>query len=81
MAHTAPLLYRGMVRNAAPMPPVVPVRHRRCREGGGRTSKAVFVSRGEAKALTRHGRRTDGVKPYRCRWCGGWHLGHARRRR
>jgi hypothetical protein len=53
----------------------LPIRERAC------TSKAVFVSRGEAKALTRHGRRTDGVKPYRCRWCGGWHLGHARRRR
>jgi hypothetical protein len=52
----------------------LPIRERAC------TSKTVFFSRREAKALTRHGRRTDGVKPYHCRWCDHWHLGHSRRR-
>jgi hypothetical protein len=47
----------------------------------GCTSKAMYVSRGEAKALVRHSRRMDGqVKPYHCRHCSGWHLGHPRRR-
>jgi hypothetical protein len=47
----------------------------------GCTSKAMFVSRGEARALVRHSRHTDGqVKPYHCGHCDGWHLGHRRRR-
>jgi hypothetical protein len=46
----------------------------------GCTSKAVYVSRREAQSLLRHGRHGyAGLKPYRCRWCDGWHLGHARR--
>jgi hypothetical protein len=46
----------------------------------GCTSKAVYLSRREAKSLVRNGRRGyAGLKPYRCRWCSGWHLGHATR--
>jgi hypothetical protein len=45
------------------------------------TSKARFLSRLEARALMRSGRRFDGqCKPYHCRHCDGWHLGHPRRR-
>lgn len=44
------------------------------------TSKAAFVSRGEARTLTRHGRFGHGsLEPYHCRHCGMWHLGHHRR--
>ena len=46
----------------------------------GCTSKAVFISRREARSLANHSRLTVGLKPYRCRWCDGWHLGHRRRR-
>ena len=53
----------------------LPIRVRACE------SKAVFVSRGEARNAMR-GRRVDGsLAPYHCRFCGGWHLGHRRRRR
>ncbi len=46
----------------------------------GCTSKAMFVSRREAQSLLRKGRHgSSGLKPYRCRWCDGWHLGHSRR--
>jgi hypothetical protein len=46
----------------------------------GCTSKAMYVSRSEAKSVLRHGRRQDGtLKPYRCEFCPGWHLGHRRR--
>jgi hypothetical protein len=46
----------------------------------GCTSKAVYLTRREAKSLVRNGRRGyAGLKPYRCRWCSGWHLGHPRR--
>ena len=52
----------------------LPLRERAC------SSKAVFVSRREAKSLVRHGRHSyAGLKPYRCQWCDGWHLGHAPR--
>jgi hypothetical protein len=52
----------------------LPIRDRAC------VSKAVFVSRGEAKNRVRQGRQGyAGLKPYRCQWCDGWHLGHARR--
>jgi hypothetical protein len=48
----------------------------------GCTSKAVYLSRREARSLVRHGRRGHaGLHPYRCRFCGSWHLGHARRAR
>jgi hypothetical protein len=48
----------------------------------GCTSKAVFVSRREARSLANHGRRMGpGLLPYRCRYCTGWHLGHWRRPR
>jgi hypothetical protein len=43
----------------------------------GCTSKAVYVSRREAQGLVRR-RGFAGLKPYRCHWCDGWHLGHAR---
>ena len=45
----------------------------------GCTSKALFLSRGEARAWVRSGRRSDGrLDPYHCRYCGGWHVGHRR---
>ena len=47
-------------------------------------SKAVFVSRAEARAALRHGRQTrhrrGGLYPYRCRFQRRWHLGHRRRK-
>jgi hypothetical protein len=47
----------------------------------GCTSKAMFVSRREARAQVRHGRQGDGsVKPYHCGHCDHWHLGHRRHR-
>ena len=46
----------------------------------GCTSKALFITRAEAKSSSRRNRRDDGsVRPYRCRYCDGWHLGHGRR--
>lgn len=52
----------------------LPIRDRACE------SKAVFLTRGEARGRLRHGRHTDGaMKPYRCRFCAQWHLGHRRR--
>jgi hypothetical protein len=43
----------------------------------GCTSKAMFISRREAQNVKRHGRHQDGsVRPYRCRYCDWWHLGH-----
>lgn len=46
----------------------------------GCTSKAAFVSRGEARTTARRGRHVAGqLEPYHCRSCGLWHLGHARR--
>ena len=52
----------------------LPIRERACE------SKAVYVSRGEARQRLR-GRRMDGsMKPYHCRFCTMWHLGHRRRR-
>jgi hypothetical protein len=43
-------------------------------------SKAVYVSRREARSMVRHGRQSyAGLHPNKCRWCFGWHLGHARR--
>lgn len=45
----------------------------------GCTSKSVFVSRREARAMGRHGRSQDGaLRPYHCQHCDGWHLGHRR---
>jgi hypothetical protein len=45
----------------------------------GCTSKALFLSRREARAWMRSGRRSDGrLDPYHCGYCGGWHLGHRR---
>jgi len=53
----------------------LPIRDRACE------SKAVYVTRGEARQQLRGGRRMDGaMKPYRCRFCDGWHVGHRRRR-
>jgi len=46
----------------------------------GCTSKAVYFSRREARSTGRHGKSQDGsLRPYHCRWCDRWHLGHARR--
>jgi len=43
----------------------------------GCTSKALFISRSEAKSSARRNRRNDGsLHPYRCRYCDQWHLGH-----
>jgi hypothetical protein len=45
----------------------------------GCTSKAIFVSRSEAKTSARRNRRNDGsLHPYHCRYCDQWHLGHRR---
>ena len=45
----------------------------------GCTSKALFVSRGEARSFARRDRRQDGsLHPYHCRFCAQWHLGHRR---
>ena len=53
----------------------LPPRERGC------TSKALFLSRQEARGLTRFGHTDPGLKPYHCRYCDGWHLGHRRHRR
>jgi hypothetical protein len=47
----------------------------------GCTSKAAFLSRREARSLSHNGKRhADGqLKPYHCRNCDRWHLGHGRR--
>ena len=43
----------------------------------GCTCKAVYFSRREASSQARRGRGMDGaLKPYHCRWCDRWHLGH-----
>ncbi len=43
----------------------------------GCTSKALYITRREAKSEARHGRHQDGsLHPYRCRYCDWWHLGH-----
>lgn len=56
----------------------LPLRVRSCE------SKAVFVSRAEARAVLRHGRRArrgrGGLYPYRCPFQRHWHLGHRRRK-
>jgi hypothetical protein len=45
----------------------------------GCTSKAVYVSRAEARSYARRNRRGDGsVHPYHCPACDWWHLGHRR---
>lgn len=47
----------------------------------GCTSKVLFLSRREARAWVRAGRRSDGrLDPYHCRYCDGWHVGHRHRR-
>lgn len=54
----------------------LPIRVRACE------SKAVYVTRGEARSRARSGRAGyAGLHPYRCRFCPNWHLGHRRRRR
>jgi hypothetical protein len=53
----------------------LPMRDRACE------SKAVYLTRGEARQRARSGRHLDGgMKPYHCRFCAQWHLGHRRRR-
>jgi hypothetical protein len=64
------LTYRSFINRDLPQ------RERACE------SKAVFISRREARSLIAHGRRVDGgLRPYRCRFCAGWHLGHRRTQR
>jgi len=42
----------------------------------GCTSKAVFQTRREARTRISHGLRSNGqLDPYRCRYCGAWHVG------
>jgi len=51
----------------------LPMRDRGC------GSKVAYGSRREARALQRRGRAGYvGLRPYRCRFCGHWHLGHHR---
>ena len=65
----AVLVYREFVNRN------LPIRERACE------SKAVYLTRGEARQHLRGGRRIDGaMKPYHCRFCAGWHVGHRRRR-
>ena len=53
----------------------LPIRERAC------GSKAVYVSRRDARSSARHGRRQNGsLAPYHCRYCSLWHLGHRRHR-
>lgn len=53
----------------------LPIRDRACE------SKAVYVSRADARSMARQGHRQDGsLTPYHCRFCSQWHLGHRRRR-
>lgn len=53
----------------------LPIRERAC------VSKAVYVTRNEARDRIRSGRHIDAaMKPYRCRFCSMWHLGHRRHR-
>ncbi len=53
----------------------LPIRERACE------SKAVYVTRADARSTARHGRHSDGaLAPYHCRFCSMWHLGHRRQR-
>jgi hypothetical protein len=52
------------------------IRERAC------SSKAMYVTRGEARQRVRGARHIDpSMKPYRCRYCSMWHLGHRYRGR
>lgn len=52
----------------------LPTRDRAC------ASKAVCLTRSDARQRVRAGRHIDGaMKPYHCRFCSMWHLGHRRR--
>ncbi len=46
------------------------------------TSKVGYQSRGEAnlrkRSISRNGKGDGALKPYRCGYCGLWHLGHTR---
>jgi hypothetical protein len=43
------------------------------------SSKVGFAGRREARTAAHHGRHAHGtLKPYSCRFCGAWHLGHPR---
>ena len=50
----------------------LPIQDRGC------TSKALYLSRREASNFVRR-RGFSGLRPYRCWFCSGWHLGHAKR--
>jgi hypothetical protein len=53
----------------------LPIRERACE------SKPVYLSRADASTYVRNSRRHDGsLKPYHCRYCSLWHLGHRRQR-
>jgi hypothetical protein len=47
-----------------------------------RPDKILYSTLQEAMTALRHmpARRKRGCYPYRCRPCGGWHLGRSRRR-
>jgi hypothetical protein len=63
----AALVYRQFINRD------IPIRERACE------SKAVYVTRAEARQRLRAGRRMDGsMKPYHCRFCAMWHVGHRR---
>jgi hypothetical protein len=52
----------------------LPIRERAC------DTKAVYLTRCEARSHLRTGRRMDGaMKPYHCHYCTLWHVGHRRR--
>ena len=44
------------------------------------TGKKRYASRAEAMAALgiqrRYGQKIDGIRPYECAFCEGWHLGH-----
>jgi hypothetical protein len=65
----APLAYQALINRELPL------------QDRGCGSKAVFASRREARHLASHGRHMgSGLRPYRCRFCDGWHLGHRKPR-
>jgi DNA-directed RNA polymerase subunit RPC12/RpoP len=64
------LAYRSFVNRD------LPIRERACE------SKAMYVTRGEARQRVRAAGHIDpSMKPYRCRYCSMWHLGHRHRGR
>jgi hypothetical protein len=46
----------------------------------GCTSKVAFESRREAGVVSHRAGGNGRLRPYHCRNCEGWHLGHSRQR-